>query len=96
MPFRSPEFGITLVLLRGLLPASGGSIDWFHVPTVVILTLTVLWHATYRFWPRLANALPYGPNELLQLRAMTVIGGSVMLVIILAPRNTSPFIYFQF
>ena len=96
VPFRSPDFATTKVFLAGLLPGGGGSVDWYHSYTVVVLLAAVVWHAAYQFWPALLRTLPFPPAVLARLPAMLVVGFAVMLVFIFAPVNTSPFIYFQF
>jgi alginate O-acetyltransferase complex protein AlgI len=95
IPFRSPSFEITGVFLRGLLPGGGG-IVWFHTPTLVILSLAVIWHAAWQFTPRLVDRLPFRPVELVTWPALLTLGYAILMLILLVPLNTQPFIYFQF
>lgn len=95
IPFRSPSFETTGVYLRGLLPGGDG-IAWYHTPTLLILALAVLWHATWQFAPRIVVRLPFRPDELATWPAMLTLGHAILLLVLLAPLNTQPFIYFQF
>ena len=96
VPFRSPSFDITLLILRGLLPGSGGTIEWRHTPTLFILGSAIAWHAVYRFAPSTMGRIPFRTNEVVRWPAMFVLGFSILLLILLVPLNASPFIYFQF
>ena len=96
VPFRSPSSGTTLLVLRGLLPNSGGTIEWYHTPTLLILGAAILWHALYQFAPSLVARLPFRAVELSRWPAMFIVGLTVLLLFLLAPLNASPFIYFQF
>ena len=96
VPFRSPSFHTTLVFVRGLFPNSGGCITWYHTPTVVILVAVIGWHLVYQFAPSLFCRLPFLPEKLTTWPAMLVLGFAVLLLVLLAPLNASPFIYFQF
>jgi len=95
VPFRSPSFDATLVVLRGLFRESG-SMTWYHTPSVLILGAAVVWHLAYQFAPAIVNRLPFRPDELTAWPAMLVLGYSILIIVLLAPLNTSPFIYFQF
>ena len=95
IPFRSPSFETTVIYLRGLLPGGDG-IVWYHTPTLVILSLAVLWHAAWQFAPRTVARLPFRPDELTTWPAMLTLGHAMLLLILLVPLNTQPFIYFQF
>jgi alginate O-acetyltransferase complex protein AlgI len=96
IPFRSPSFETTVVFLRGLLPGSGGSFEWHHGPTLLILAAAVAWHLLDRFAPAIVKRVPFAANELTRWPAMLVLGYSVLLLVLLVPLNASPFIYFQF
>ena len=96
VPFRSPSFSTTLVFLRGLMPNSGGTIEWYHTPTLIVLGASITWHALYQFAPSIIERVPLRPSELSGWRAMFVLGFTVLLLFLLAPLNASPFIYFQF
>lgn len=58
--FRSPAFDTTLLILRGLLPDSGGTIEWRHTPpTLLILSAAIVWHAVYQFAPSIMARVPF-------------------------------------
>lgn len=95
IPFRSPSFETTGIFLRGLLPGGEG-IVWYHTPTLMILSLAVAWHALWQFAPRAVARLPFKPNELSTWPAMLTLGYALLLLVLLMPLNTQPFIYFQF
>jgi hypothetical protein len=69
---------------------------WYHTPTVLILGAAVVWHLAYQFAPTIVNRLPFRSDELTTWPAMLVLGYSILIIILLVPLNTSPFIYFQF
>jgi alginate O-acetyltransferase complex protein AlgI len=96
IPFRSPSFDMTLVFLRGLFPNSGGTITWYHTPSLVILAVVIVWHLVYQLAPSINARLPFRPEELTRWPAMLVLGYSILMLILLVPLNASPFIYFQF
>jgi alginate O-acetyltransferase complex protein AlgI len=95
VPFRSPSFDTTIVFLRGVAGESG-RITWYHTPTVLVLAAAVVWHLAYQFAPAVVRRLPFRPEELSSWPAMLVLGYSILIIVLLAPLNTSPFIYFQF
>ena len=96
IPFRSPAFDTTLLILRGLLPDSGGMIEWHHSPTLLILSAAIVWHAVYQFAPAIMARVPFRTDEVVRWPAMLALGASVLLLFLLVPLNASPFIYFQF
>jgi alginate O-acetyltransferase complex protein AlgI len=96
IPFRSPSLETTQAFVRGLLPNSTGSFAWYHTPTVTILMVAVLWHLVYQFAPAVMARLPFRSDEINGWPAMLTLGYSVLLLLLLAPLNAAPFIYFQF
>jgi alginate O-acetyltransferase complex protein AlgI len=95
VPFRSPSIETTRVFLHGLFPGGGG-ISWVHGPTLLILGLAVVWHVVCQFAPRLADRLPFSSQEVGRWHAMLLLGCAILLLLLLVPLNTQPFIYFQF
>ena len=96
IPFRSPSFDSTLLILRGLLPRSGGSIEWYHTPSLVILGAAIAWHALYQFAPVVMAKIPFRDDQVRKWPAMFILGFTVLLLFLFAPLSASPFIYFQF
>lgn len=93
VPFRSPDFSTTAVYFKNLLP-DGEGIVWLHPMVLVLLTIVMVWHMVYLFQNRLLKTFPAArPYETVPA---FVISGFIMLIVLFAPINTSPFIYFQF
>jgi alginate O-acetyltransferase complex protein AlgI len=95
IPFRSPSIETTGVFLTGLVPGRGG-VSWLHEPTLLILGAAVLWHALWQFAPKVVDRVPFSEEDLRKWRTMLLIGFAILLLILLVPLNTQPFIYFQF
>jgi alginate O-acetyltransferase complex protein AlgI len=95
IPFRSPSFAMSAAYFRGLLPGAG-LFEWYHTPTILILLAAAGWHLVYQFAPKLAARMPFSTGELTRWPALLVLGYTVLILILLVPLNTQPFIYFQF
>lgn len=95
IPFRSHSFETTAAYFRGLLPGAG-RFTWYHSPTIVILVAAVLWHLAYVFAPKLIARYPFPAGTLTRWPAVLAVGYGILLVVLFAPLNTQPFIYFQF
>lgn len=93
IPFRSPDFSTTATYFKRLLP-DGEGIVWLHPMALALLGIVTVWHMAYLFQNRILNTFPvtrpYEPAPAF------VISGFIMLILLFAPINTSPFIYFQF
>jgi alginate O-acetyltransferase complex protein AlgI len=96
IPFRSPSFETTVVFMRGLFARGQRTLTMHHTPTLAILVVAVAWHVVHRFAPRLALRVPFEAEELLRWPAMLALGYAILIILVFAPLNASPFIYFQF
>jgi len=93
IPFRCADFSTTMILLKNLLP-DGEGIIWPHTMTLVVLACVIAWHVMYLLQARLLAGFPTTQPQ--NVMPAFVIGFFLMLIILFAPVNTSPFIYFQF
>ncbi len=93
VPFRCVDFETTGIFFRQLVQATDG-IHWMHTPSLVILGAVLIWHGLY-----LHKRSPYHRFPALRpsnYMPAVVVLGALMLFLLFAPTNTSPFIYFQF
>jgi alginate O-acetyltransferase complex protein AlgI len=95
VPFRSPDFATTGVVLSRLFQPSAG-IAWLHPQSIVVLGCVAVWHALYKFRPQLTGMLPFAPEIVSRFAPMLFLGLTIMILILFAPVAISPFIYFQF
>lgn len=95
IPFRSPDFSVTLTILHGLLSAHPG-IEWYHSQSLVALALISAWHVIWRFGEAMSFRLPFDRISLGRMATMVVIGVLITAILLFSPVQTSPFIYFQF
>lgn len=93
VPFRSGDFATTIEYYQRLLP-SGGGILWAHTGAIVTLTCVAAWHVLHLRKSRLLTGFPAASLD--ESWSFIAIGASLLLIMLLAPLNTSPFIYFQF
>lgn len=93
IPFRSKDFPATISYYNGLVPNHDGVI-WQHPNVIIIVICFVVWHLMHMFGNKLLMTFPHSrPQETVPI---LVIGLFLMLILLFAPINTSPFIYFQF
>jgi alginate O-acetyltransferase complex protein AlgI len=96
IPFRSPDWKTTTVFLSGLFdPAKDGAL-WIHPATVLALLIALVWHLLYRFAPRQLALFPAEMPALATFSRLCLLCSGVYLLVLFAPLNASPFIYFQF
>ena len=91
IPFRAVHFDTTVLLLSRMWSLADG-VRWFHVPTVLTLGAFALWHVAHvmKFRLNLRRLLDEYWIYTTELAAL------VTLLVMFAPLETSPFIYFQF
>jgi alginate O-acetyltransferase complex protein AlgI len=93
IPFRSADFDDTYIYAIKMLTFADG-VQWMHSPSVWVLCLGVLWHLVYRFHPSvLSQFATQHPAGRWRMFCLLV---ALMLIVMFAPLETSPFIYFQF
>ncbi|HEY3637451.1 MAG TPA: MBOAT family O-acyltransferase [Rhizomicrobium sp.] len=91
IPFRAVHFDTTLLLLQRMFTLADG-VRWYHTPTLFTLAGFVLWHIAYLNNLRLN--LRHCVDEYWVYA--TEVASLVTLLVMFAPLETSPFIYFQF
>jgi alginate O-acetyltransferase complex protein AlgI len=89
--FRAQTFGDAWIVLRKMAFLDRGGADWFHLQAVAAIGVAVAAHLAVKL---------RGERELLpDLRrplAWTATAAALLLVLLFAPFNANPFIYFQF
>ncbi len=94
VPFRSPTWGHTLEFVSGLFSFAGG-VRWLHTPSLWLIAAMVVWHAVYlRPQSRVATVLP--SENPTGWPALWAAGLLLLAVLMFAPFQASPFLYFQF
>ena len=91
IPFRAAHFSDTTEITSRIWTLADG-VDWFHIPTICVLIAVVMWHIWYLAGvrDRLTALIPAHWFYIFEVTAM------ITLLLLFAPTNTSPFIYFQF
>ena len=95
VPFRCATWAHTVDFVSGLFAVGGGSVRWVH-PSSFLLTLAmVAWHALYvRPDNRFVKVLP--SDDPTGWPALWAAGILLLAVLMFAPFQASPFLYFQF
>lgn len=93
VPFRSSDFSTTIIFYQGLF--SGGlGVDWMHTQSIFVVLTVAVWHVLYLRKNELLVGFPYQkPHRYIHLYPIVT---ALMLILLFAPTNSSPFIYFQF
>lgn len=91
IPFRAATFDHTMAIFAKLTGAGDG-IRWAHTPTLVVLIAVAAWYIWNALGVR-ARIEPVISGRWLYVFEVTLL---VTLLVMFAPGNTSPFIYFQF
>lgn len=93
IPFRCQDFATTFLFLQRIMPGTDG-ISWLHSPSVLIVACVAVWHLLHAAEAPILGRFPTSrPFEPLPA---TVILAALLLIVMFAPVETSPFIYFQF
>ena len=92
IPFRSTSFEDTLIIFQKLIQFEQG-IDWHYTQGIILILLTAIWHIAYLFKNNLITKYPYIEFNLKHLLVLGILFTSIVLF---APMESSPFIYFQF
>ena len=93
VPFRCIDFHTTQLYLAGLFTAQAG-IHWMHTQTVILVGVMAIWHALHTFPNPVLKLVP--SEQPFRWAPLLSIGLLVLLVLMFAPLEASPFIYFQF
>jgi alginate O-acetyltransferase complex protein AlgI len=91
IPFRAAHFSDMAEILGRVWTLSPG-VRWFHTPTVYTLIAVILWHLAYIAQCRRRLDCLLGDRWLYAFE----ITAMITLLLLFAPTDTSPFIYFQF
>ncbi len=94
VPFRCATWAHTADFVAGLF-STGPGIRWLHSPSLLLIGAMAAWHVIYlRPDSRLARALP--SEDPGGWPALWLTGLLLLAVLMFAPFQASPFIYFQF
>lgn len=91
--FRTQDFAGAMLYLQRMVATEDG-VRWVHTPSLWILAGVAVWHLLYLakartgLWMPVAQPWRFAP-------ALLLIGG-LMLIVLIAPLHSSPFVYFQF
>jgi alginate O-acetyltransferase complex protein AlgI len=94
LPFRSQNFNSTYYYLQRMFNPSTVGVNWMFPTSLILIAITIAWHVAYK--ANLPWLLSYPRSTIMSFRTMTVVFSCLMLIVLFAPLNTSPFIYFQF
>jgi len=92
VPFRSTDFGNTLVIYAKLFSLEQG-VEWHYTHSLILIMIAVSWHLFYASKFRMIFSFPY---QDFGYKNLFVVGALLMAIILFAPLDSSPFIYFQF
>ena len=93
VPFRCHDFATTQHYFVGLFALQDG-IRWLHPQTLLLLGAMAVWHALHTFDNKLVGLLP--SRRPFDWAPLCTLGLFTLLVLMFAPLEASPFIYFQF
>jgi alginate O-acetyltransferase complex protein AlgI len=89
--FRAQDFGVAWTYLGKMAFLDPGGMNWTYVNAVTVMVLGALLH----LWVRLRGERELRPN-LQRPVAWTGLAAALLLVLVFAPFDANPFIYFQF
>lgn len=93
VPFRAETSQITIDFLSGLFVPQLG-IAWYHTSSIVVMLIMSLWHILYLVRPGFVGQYP--TENIFTVKHLYVLMMSLLLIIMYAPKEASPFVYFQF
>lgn len=93
VPFRCVDSATMLAYVKGLFVSQNG-IEWLNPHILLVLGIVLIWHLLYELRPKLLGRYP--TVALGQFSTQFVIGLSLLAILMFAPLNSSPFVYFQF
>ena len=93
VPFRAETSQITIDFLTGLfIPQIG--IAWYHTSSIVVMLIMSIWHILYLLKPGIVGQYP--TENIFTLKHLYILMMCIMLIVLFAPNEASPFVYFQF
>jgi alginate O-acetyltransferase complex protein AlgI len=94
LPFRSPDFTATTLYLRKMFDFSADGIMWIDSTSVTVIFAVLIWHWIYKFNNVWYKTFPIAnPMKTAYLYPLLI---SLFTILLFAPVNASPFVYFQF
>jgi len=93
VPFRAETSDITIAFLSGLFIPQWG-IAWYHTSSIVVMLIMSLWHILHLVKPTIVGQYPR--ENIFTVRHLYVLIMCVLLIIMFAPKEAAPFVYFQF
>ncbi|MGS2724289.1 MBOAT family O-acyltransferase [Porticoccus sp. GXU_MW_L64] len=96
VPFRAENFSATRSFIHGLFMGNDG-IFWASTKCCVLITLALFWHISYAIrWKPLLKFPSPSFNFVTGYIGISCILAALMAILLFSPRDTTPFIYFQF
>lgn len=93
IPFRTADITVTKLYFSRLWCAGNG-FDWISSASIVVLGLAIAWHIAFIMKSKYLFCFPM--TKPFGWYGVGCITGSLMLFVLVAPLDASPFIYFQF
>lgn len=93
IPFRCVDFDTMQLYVSRMFSGAEG-IAWVNPQVLMLLAIVVVWHLVYQFKPALIARFPSEQPE--RFGVQFALGISLFSIILFAPLQTSPFVYFQF
>ena len=91
--FRAASFTIAFQFLKKMSGLARGGVIWFYPPLLLALPLLALAHVVGKRYENRREKFAFASNAV-YLPALYL--GALLALLLLAPSDTSPFIYFQF
>jgi alginate O-acetyltransferase complex protein AlgI len=92
IPFRAADFATAVRFVGGLF--SPGGVRWLHTTTLLVLAGMLVWHLLWAVKAKVIRVIP--SQDPTAWRPLWTLGALLLLVLMFAPFEASPFIYFQF
>lgn len=93
IPFRAADTETMMSFVSGMFSFDSG-LEWLNPHVLLILAIVVFWHLLYEFKPKVLQRFPAAALD--SAWVQFAIGASLLAIVMFAPLNASPFVYFQF
>nr|WP_269783344.1 MBOAT family O-acyltransferase [Marinibactrum halimedae] len=93
IPFRAETFEISSQFLQGMFTFQQG-IQWYHTPSLAIFALLFIWHSLYII--KAKPLMSYPDVGITRFHTAYALSITTLMIVIFAPEDASPFVYFQF
>ena len=94
IPFRCADFETSYIYFTHLFGNDNASAQWTNPHVLLLILIAAIWHIMYLVKSSLLMRFPQ--ENIFSLYPYLVISLSILFIIMFAPLETSPFIYFQF